>query len=46
MREIARFVAARKLVGYNRKFLDSYRSKVSHYLSAKERVKLREIGKS
>jgi Fic/DOC family protein len=42
---IARPVAARKPVGYNRKFLDGYRPNASHYLSAKERAKLREIGK-
>jgi alkylhydroperoxidase/carboxymuconolactone decarboxylase family protein YurZ len=37
-------VEARKPVGYNRKFLDSYRPNVRFYLSEKERESLREIG--
>lgn len=37
--------AARKPVGYNRDFLDSYRSNVTSYLSADERARLAEIGK-
>ena len=34
----------RKPVGYNRKFLDSYRPNVSAYLSRKEREHLQQIG--
>jgi hypothetical protein len=37
--------AARKPVGYNRDFLDSYRPNVSSYLSADECARLAEIGK-
>ena len=37
--------AARKPVGYNRDFLDSYRPGESFYLSDKERARLAEIGK-
>ena len=37
-------VAARKPVGYNRKFLESYRPNVSAYLSEKERAHLEEVG--
>jgi hypothetical protein len=36
--------AARKPVGYNRQFLDSYRPNVSFYLSAAERAHLAEVG--
>lgn len=37
---------ARKPVGYNRDFLDSYRPNVTSYLSAHERARLAEIGKA
>jgi Fic family protein len=37
--------AARKPVGYNRGFLDSYRPNLSSYLSAEEHARLAEIGK-
>ena len=37
-------VEARKPVGYNRAFLDSYRPNASFYLSAEERARLSEIG--
>lgn len=39
-------VTARKPVGYNRDFLDSYRPNVSFYLSETERNQLAEIGNS
>jgi len=35
---------ARKPVGYNRGFLDSYRPNETFYLTAEERAKLREVG--
>jgi Fic family protein len=35
---------ARKPVGYNREFLDSYRPNVSAYLTPAERARLREVG--
>ncbi|HXZ01446.1 MAG TPA: Fic family protein [Stellaceae bacterium] len=38
-------VAARKPVGYDRAFLDSYRPNAGSYLSAAERAHLREVGK-
>lgn len=38
-------LAARKPVGYNRQFLDSYRPNDSSYLSPAERARLAEIGK-
>src|SRR3984885_4903810 len=38
--------AARKAVGYNRQFLDSYRPNTTFYLSPKERVHLAEVGKT
>ena len=38
--------AARKAVGYNRQFLDSYRPKTTFYLSPKERAHLAEVGKT
>jgi Fic family protein len=38
--------AARKAVGYNRQFLDSYRPNTSFYLSPKERAHLAEVGKT
>jgi Fic/DOC family len=41
---VRRPVAARKPVGYNRAFLDSYRPGESLYLSAAERAHLREVG--
>jgi hypothetical protein len=37
--------AARKPVGYNRAFLDSYRPNVSFYLLAEERAHLAKVGK-
>jgi Fic family protein len=37
---------ARKAVGYNRRFLDSYRPNTSSYLSPKERAHLAEVGKT
>jgi hypothetical protein len=37
--------AARKPMGYNRQFLDSYRPNTSFYLSPTERARLAEIGK-
>ena len=37
---------ARKAVGYNRQFLDSYRPNTTFYLSPKERVHLAEVGKT
>ena len=47
-REIQKYVRqpqeARKPVGYNRGFLDSYRPNESAYLSAAERKHLREVG--
>ncbi len=47
--EIRRYVsqglAARRPVGYNRQFLDSYRPNATYYLSAAERAHLAEIGK-
>lgn len=36
--------AARKPVGYNRSFLDSYRPEESSYLSPEERARLAEVG--
>ena len=36
--------AARKAVGYNRQFLDSYRPNTTFYLSPKERAHLAEVG--
>jgi Fic family protein len=38
--------AARKPVGYNREFLESYRPNVTSYLSAEDRARLAEIGKA
>jgi Fic family protein len=38
-------VAARKPVGYNRKFLDSYRPNETFYLSPEERERLAAVGK-
>lgn len=39
-------VAARKPVGYNRKFLDSYRPNETFYLSEAERTRLAHVGTS
>ena len=38
--------AARKAVGYNRKFLDSYRPNTTFYLTPEERAHLTEVGKT
>lgn len=43
-KNVSRTLISRKLVGYNRDFLDSYRPNESAYLSEKERIQLREIG--
>lgn len=40
----SRPLISRKIVGYNREFLDSYRPNESAYLSEKERIQLRKIG--
>jgi Fic family protein len=45
-RHLSQPLAARKPVGYNRKFLDSYRPNISSYLSQAERAHLAAIGKS
>jgi Fic family protein len=44
-RYLSQPLAARKPVGYNREFLDSYRPNVSFYLSQAERTRLAEVGK-
>ena len=44
-RYLSQPLAARKPVGYNRQFLDSYRPNDSSYLSSAERARLAEIGK-
>jgi hypothetical protein len=44
-RYLSQPLAARKPVGYNRQFLDSYRPNASYYLSRTERTRLAEIGK-
>jgi hypothetical protein len=48
-REIRRYlsqsVTGRKPVGYNRKFLDSYRPNETFYLSAEQRTHLAKVGK-
>jgi Fic family protein len=44
-RSLSRPLAARKPVGYNRQFLDSYRPNASFYLSPEERARLARIGK-
>jgi hypothetical protein len=41
---VRRPITARKPVGYNRAFLDSYRPHVSSYLSPAERAYLRQVG--
>ncbi len=38
--------SARKAVGYNRQFLDSYRPNTSFYLTPKEREHLAQVGKT
>jgi Fic family protein len=43
-KNITRPVLSRKIVGYNRDFLDSYRPNESTYLSEAERIRLRETG--
>jgi fido (protein-threonine AMPylation protein)/DNA-binding transcriptional ArsR family regulator len=43
-KNVSRTLISRKLVGYNRDFLDSYRPNESAYLSEKERIQLRKIG--
>jgi hypothetical protein len=45
-RYLSQPLAARKPVGYDRDFLDSYRPNVSFYLSLEERTGLAEIGRS
>jgi len=42
---LAQSLAARKPVGYNREFLDSYRPNEGFYLSQAERAHLAEVGK-
>jgi hypothetical protein len=44
-RYLSQGLAARKPVGYNRQFLDSYRPNASFYLSQAERAHLAEVGK-
>jgi hypothetical protein len=46
MRLVTRPMNARKPVGYDRGFLDAYRPNRTNYLSAAEKVKLRELGKT
>ncbi len=43
-KNVSRPVVSRKIVGYNREFLDSYRPNESAYLSEAERNQLRETG--
>src|ERR1700679_3924991 len=43
-KNVSRPMLSRKIVGYNRNFLDSYRPNESAYLSEAERIQLREIG--
>ena len=43
---ITRPKSARKPVSYNRKFLESYRPNVSAYLSAAQKIRLHEIGRT
>ena len=43
---VRRPITARKPVGYNHAFLDSYRPHVSSYLSPAERAHLRQVGTS
>ena len=45
-RYLSRPVTARKPVGYNREFLDSYRPNATAYLSRAERTRLAKIGRS
>ncbi len=42
--QVTRPLNKRKIVGYNRTFLDSYRPNKTEYLSKKERTHLKEIG--
>ena len=44
-RYLSQALAARRPVGYNRQFLDSYRPNASFYLSPAERAHLAEVGK-
>ena len=44
-RYLSQGVAARKPVGFSREFLDSYRPKVTFYLSEAERAHLAQVGK-
>jgi hypothetical protein len=46
LRLVTRPLSARKPVGYNREFLESYRPNRSSYLSAAERERLAELGKT
>jgi len=41
---VSQLLIARKIVGYNRNFLDSYRPNESEYLSEEERARLHETG--
>jgi fido (protein-threonine AMPylation protein) len=43
-KNVSRTLISRKIVGYNRDFLDSYRPNESAYLSEKERIQLRKTG--
>jgi len=43
-KNVSRPLLSRKIVGYNRDFLDSYRPNESAYLSEAERIRLRETG--
>lgn len=43
-KNVLRPLISRKIVGYNREFLDSYRPNESAYLSEKERIRLRKTG--
>lgn len=44
-RYLSQDIAARKPVGYNRQFLDSYRPNVTFYLSEAQRAHLAQVGK-
>ncbi len=46
LRVVSRPMNARKAVGYNREFLDSYRPSKSSYLTAAEKARLHELGKT
>lgn len=43
-KSVSQPLISRKIAGYNRKFLDSYRPNESAYLSETERIQLRKIG--